>query len=336
MEKTLLEKSFFAVLLVASFALVIAIFLPFFVPIAVAATLAVMVHPVYCWIANKIKYKSIAALLTVLITIIVLLIPLGIIGLMIARETTELYTKFTSNQQQFSVFFRAAEDFIQRYMPALKINLTSYAEQSLKWIVGNFQAVFVGAASTILALFLGIITYYYLLKDGEKFIQKLTALSPLASADEVQIIAKLHRTINSVVRGSIIIALLQGITTGIGLAIFHVPSALLLGSIAGIGALIPTVGTTIVIAPVIVYLFVIQDYVAAVGMLIWGSIAVGLIDNLLHPLLVGKGMKLHPLFIFFAVIGGIAVFGLSGLILGPLAVSFLFALIDVYKEEILS
>lgn len=337
MQQALLRKLFFTILLLASLTLVIIIFLPFFVPIAIAATVAVMVYPVYHWMEATVKNKNIAALFTVVLTIIVLLIPLGIIGLLIARETADLYTQITSGQPQFtSIVFRTIEDMIQRYAPTMQINLTSYAGQSLQWIVGNIQTVFAGTASTILALFLGVITYYYLLKDGKKFIQKLTALSPLTQAEEKQIIERLQRTINSVVRGSIIIALLQGIVTGIGLAIFGVPNAILLGSIAGIGALIPTVGTAIVIAPVIVYLFVIQDYTAAVGMLIWGSTAVGLIDNLLHPILVGKGMSIHPLFIFFAVLGGIAIFGISGFILGPLVVGFFFALLDVYAEEVSS
>jgi len=337
MQQALLRKLFFTILLLASLTLVIIIFLPFFVPIAIAATVAVMVYPVYHWMEATVKNKNIAALFTVVLTIIVLLIPLGIIGLLIARETADLYTQITSGQPQFtSIVFRTIEDMIQRYAPTMQINLTSYAGQSLQWIVGNIQTVFAGTASTILALFLGVITYYYLLKDGKKFIQKLTTLSPLTQAEEKQIIERLQRTINSVVRGSIIIALLQGIVTGIGLAIFGVPNAILLGSIAGIGALIPTVGTAIVIAPVIVYLFVIQDYTAAVGMLIWGSTAVGLIDNLLHPILVGKGMSIHPLFIFFAVLGGIAIFGISGFILGPLVVGFFFALLDVYAEEVSS
>jgi len=337
MQQALLRKLFFTILLLASLTLVIIIFLPFFVPIAIAATVAVMVYPVYHWMEATVKNKNIAALFTVVLTIIVLLIPLGIIGLLIARETADLYTQITSGQPQFtSIVFRTIEDMIQRYAPTMQINLTSYAGQSLQWIVGNIQTVFAGTASTILALFLGVITYYYLLKDGKKFIQKLTTLSPLTQAEEKQIIERLQRTINSVVRGSIIIALLQGIVTGIGLAIFGVPNAILLGSIAGIGALIPTVGTAIVIAPVIVYLFVIQDYTAAIGMLIWGSTAVGLIDNLLHPILVGKGMSIHPLFIFFAVLGGIAIFGISGFILGPLVVGFFFALLDVYAEEVSS
>ncbi|NLG07161.1 AI-2E family transporter [Candidatus Peribacteria bacterium] len=337
MQQALLRKLFFTILLLASLTLVIIIFLPFFVPIAIAATVAVMVYPVYHWMEATVKNKNIAALFTVVLTIIVLLIPLGIIGLLIARETADLYTQITSGQPQFtSIVFRTIEDMIQRYAPTMQINLTSYAGQSLQWIVGNIQTVFAGTASTILALFLGVITYYYLLKDGKKFIQKLTTLSPLTQAEEKQIIERLQRTINSVVRGSIIIALLQGIVAGIGLAIFGVPNAILLGSIAGIGALIPTVGTAIVIAPVIVYLFVIQDYTAAVGMLIWGSTAVGLIDNLLHPILVGKGMSIHPLFIFFAVLGGIAIFGISGFILGPLVVGFFFALLDVYAEEVSS
>ncbi|MDD3897216.1 MAG: AI-2E family transporter [Candidatus Peribacteraceae bacterium] len=336
MQKGLLRHSFFLVLLVGSLILAIAIFLPFFVSIAVAATAAVMLHPVYRWIEKKVRNRSVAAFLTVLLSIVILLLPLSLIGVLVARQAAELYAQIVENPSSLSFadsLIAAIEDIVQRYAPAAELDLTSYAGQIIQWIAGNVQAIFVGTASTFLGLFLGIITFYYLLKDGDKFILRFTELSPLSDQDERKILSRLQRTINSVVRGSMIIASLQGIVTGIGLSIFGIPNAVLLGSIAAFGALIPTVGTSIVLAPVILYLFIVQDYFAAIGLLIWGAVAVGLIDNMLHPLLVGRGMRLHPLFIFFAVIGGIALFGIAGFILGPLVISLLAALLDVYREE---
>ena len=172
-----------------------------------------------------------------------------------------------------------------------------------------------------------------MLKDGEKFTNAVIELSPLTTKEDRAIIGRLRDAMNSVIRGSLIIASLQGVVTGIGLMIFGIPSAVLLGSIAGVGALIPTVGTSIVLLPIIGYLFIVGSLGKAIGLTLWAVLAVGLIDNFLHPYLVGRGMKMHPLFIFFAVIGGIAFFGLAGFILGPLVVSLLFGLLDIFRRE---
>ena len=137
--------------------------------------------------------------------------------------------------------------------------------------------------------------------------------------------------INSIIRGTLIIAVIQGVMTGIGFAIFGVPSPTLWGSIAAIGALVPGVGTAIVFTPAILFLFFAGNTVPAIGLLVWGIVAVGLIDNFLGPVLVGRGIRIHPLFILFAVIGGIGFFGPMGFLLGPLVVSLLYGLFEIYR-----
>jgi predicted PurR-regulated permease PerM len=129
----------------------------------------------------------------------------------------------------------------------------------------------------------------------------------------------------------LLIALTQGFVSGIGFAIFGVPSATLWGSMAAVGSLVPGVGTAIVIAPMVMYLLVTGSTVAAIGLAIWGIIAVGMVDNFLGPILVGRGVRIHALFILFAVIGGVQYFGPLGFILGPLVLSLLYALLDIHR-----
>jgi predicted PurR-regulated permease PerM len=159
---------------------------------------------------------------------------------------------------------------------------------------------------------------------------KLKVLSPLPDKYDSRVIQRLHDAINSVVRGALLIALIQGIVSGVGLSIFGVPNAVLWGSLAVIAALIPYVGTAAVITPAVVYLFLIDRTGAAIGLAIWGVVAVGLMDNFLGPRLVNRGIKLHPVVILLAVLGGLVFFGPLGYILGPLVVSLLFALLDIY------
>ena len=168
------------------------------------------------------------------------------------------------------------------------------------------------------------------MKDGKQFGKYLVELSPLDDKDDFFIISRLKSAVKATVKGNLTISLIQGILTGIGFFIFGVPSPVLWGGIAAITALIPGIGTALVLVPGIAYLFISGNTYSGIGLSIWGLTAVGLIDNLLGPKLVGQGMKLHPLAVFVSVIGGMAFFGPLGFIFGPLALSICIALVDIY------
>jgi len=179
--------------------------------------------------------------------------------------------------------------------------------------------------------FLFIISLYYLLKDGALLRKKIVALSPLKDADDETIIKKLELAVSSVIKGNFVIAFIQGVVTAIGFSIFGLPNAVLWGTIAAIAALIPSVGTALVFVPAIILLFISGQIFAAFGLLLWGALAVGLIDNFLGPKLIGRGMQLHPLLVLLSVLGGISLFGPIGFVLGPIVLSLLFALLDIYS-----
>ena len=142
---------------------------------------------------------------------------------------------------------------------------------------------------------------------------------------------KLALAINSVVRGNLAVAIIQGILTAVGFTIFGVPNAVLWGSVAAITALIPGIGTALVIFPAIIFLFISGEALSAFGLLLWGVMAVGLIDNFLGPKLASRGMRLHPFLILLSIFGGIGFFGPIGFLLGPIILSLLFALLEIYS-----
>jgi len=174
---------------------------------------------------------------------------------------------------------------------------------------------------------------YYLLKDGKKLTKAVITYSPLADKYDKQILEKLSIAVNSVIKGSLLISIIQGILAGIGFWIFGVPNPALLGAATVIASLIPAVGTAVIILPACFYLFLTSHFLAGIGLLLWGLLLVGLIDNFLRPKLIEKDIHLHPFLILLSVIGGISLFGAFGFILGPLVLSLLFALLDIYKEE---
>jgi predicted PurR-regulated permease PerM len=144
----------------------------------------------------------------------------------------------------------------------------------------------------------------------------------------------MEQAVYSIFAGSIIVALVQGILTGIGFTIFGVPNPALWGSIASVAALIPGVGTALVVVPGILYLFFTGSTGYAIGLLVWGILAVSLIDNFLGPILVNRGVKIHPFLILLSVLGGLIFFGPVGFLLGPIILAFLFALLDIYRSSV--
>ena len=182
----------------------------------------------------------------------------------------------------------------------------------------------------MVGIFIFLIAIYYLFKDGHKLKTAIIILSPLQDIHDETIFDKLALAINSVIRGNLAVALVQGVLTAIGFALFGVPNATLWGSIAAIAALIPGIGTALVLLPAILYLYLSGETLSAVGLLFWGMTAVGLVDNFLGPKLASRGMRLHQFLILLSILGGISFFGPLGFLLGPLILSLLFALLEIY------
>lgn len=252
---------------------------------------------------------------------------------MILKEATELYKDLASGNsgivEQVETFFTNTKSEFP-LLSNVDLNFSSYVSQGVGVVTKNIGAIFSSFFNIILLLSVFLIAFYYLLKDGDKFSKYIIELSPLDDKDDRFIIKRLKSAVHATVRGNLIIGLIQGVLTGVGFLIFGVPNPVLWGGISVITSLIPGIGTALVIAPAVAYLFISGNSIGGIGLAIWGLTAIGLIDNILGPKLLGQGMKLHPLAVFISVIGGIAFFGPLGFILGPLALSICLALVDIY------
>jgi len=176
---------------------------------------------------------------------------------------------------------------------------------------------------------------FFFLKDGERILQRLVTLSPLHDSYDIELLKKTTATIESVVKGTLLIALVQGFLAGLGLFIFGVPNAILWGALAALCAFVPGLGTALVVIPSVIYLFIIGNTPFAIGLSAWGVLLVGMIDNILGPYLYKKGTRLHPLIVLFAVLGGISFFGPEGLFLGPVIASLFVSLIHIDEKLVI-
>ena len=327
---------FFLAVFLATLVLNISVFLPFITAIVLGLTLASVSHPLYKKLRGFLGgKKSIAALLTIVLIIFIILVPIGSLGVLVFKEASLVYAG-VSQGIRFD-FVEGLNEFVNENLrdisPKFNFDLTIYFEKILNFVVQNLGIIFSSVAGVIFSVFLALLAVYYLLKDGDKFKKDAMSLSPLADNYDEIVFNKLRGTVNSVVKGSLLVALIQGVLAGLGFLIFQVPSPALWGAIATFAALIPAVGTGLVIIPGVIYLFGAGNTLGAIGLLVWGILIVGTVDNFIRPQLIERGIKIHPFFILISVLGGIKTFGPIGFLLGPLLLSLMFSLIDIYREE---
>lgn len=336
MDKKKLQLYFFLAMLLAVLALTTWIFLPYLSILALAATLAVALHPLYDRMVKFVGgYRRAAALLTIGLAGILILAPLVFFGIRILQESLDLYTRLSSQTDTYTRAFASVAAFLNQYLPGFQIDFGAFASQLLSWVAKNLGAVFSGTVQTMFGLFVGIVALFYFLVDGHRFVATLVELSPLADSYDQKILDRLASAVNSVLRGSLLIAVIQGLIFGFGLWIFGMPDPTLWGSCAAVASLIPGIGTSLISIPSIIYLYATGHPWAAVGLFVWSATAVGMIDNLIGPFLIGRGVRIHPFFVLIAVLGGISYFGPLGFIFGPLVLSLLYGLLEIYRLLIL-
>ncbi len=319
--------------LAVSLIIVYFIFQPFLASLILASVFAFIFQPIYKKLLSITKKREgLSALATTFLAIVIAIVPLAFLGSLVLKESTELYQTLVKGENGGLVgTLKLVAENLRNFLPnTFNLDINQYATQGLESLILNLGAIFSSFAKILLNTLVFLIAFYFMLKDGGRLKDYFILLSPLDDKDDEMIVKRLESAVLATVKGSLTIGLIQGALTGLGFALFGVPSPALWGSTAAIAALIPGVGTSLVIIPAIFYLLLTGNTVAGIGLLAWGLTAVGLIDNFLGPRLLGRGMHLHPLVVFLAVLGGLAFFGPLGFLLGPLAISLCLALIDIY------
>ena len=333
MQTKIVEKYFFFGLLLATLLFTFLIFRPFWIILVLGISFSIVFYPIFQTFKKKMP-NWLASILTVIFFTIVLCGPLLGIGVIIFNESQSLYDIVVDNGNIGS-FLDSLGNTINRLLPAgINFDLQAKISEFISYTSGNIANIFSSALSAFLSFLLMLLMMFYFFKDGEKWKKAIIMLSPLGDNDDEKIITNLTHSVNAVIRGFLLIAVIQGILMGLGLFIFGVPNAALWGVIASIASLLPTIGTSLVSVPAIIFLISTGEPAQATGLLIWSLVAVGMIDNLLSPFIVGSKINIPPLLILFSILGGIALLGPVGILVGPLTISLLYALISIYRNEL--
>lgn len=332
MQTKIIERYFFFGLLLATLIFTLLIFRPFWVVLVLGVSFSIVLKPMYKWFLKRIP-ASLSALTTVVLFAIIILGPiLGIVAIVV-NQSQGLYEYITS-QGGTTPLINSVNTTINNILPSgFDFDLKDKISELVYSLSDNMAQIFSTTLSALLAFILMLLAIYYFLKDGTNWRKALIDLSPLNDEDDKKIIDKITNAVNGVVKGYLLIALVQGFLMSIGLWIFAVPNAALWGVVAGLASLVPMLGTSVVSIPAILFLFLTGNTFQAVGLLVWSAVLVGLIDNFLNPVLISGKTNIPPLLILFAVLGGLSLFGPVGVLVGPLAVALLYVLVSIYRSE---
>jgi predicted PurR-regulated permease PerM len=332
-QKQVQAAFFFSLILVVG---VISFFIlrAYLVILAVALAFAILFRPIFNFFLRLKFGRGISSLMVTLIVFFVVALPLTGLAMFLGSEVASVYQKLQAFLDTAPFTGAASSPAMRWIADYAKTHVTQGGSAAIfSLISSNAISLFSGVSNALFNAFLFFISLYYFLKDGHIFRKKLFGISPLSDASEAKIYNTVLVAINAVMRGTLIIAVIQGTLAGIGFWIFNVGAPIILGGLTMFASFIPIVGTGLVLVPAIAFLFAKGSMASAIGFGIWSGIAVGLIDNMLKPKLIERRMKIHPLLILLSILGGIDMFGFLGFIIGPLVLAVTWALAEIYREE---
>jgi predicted PurR-regulated permease PerM len=333
MQTKIIERYFFFGLLFATLVFTFLLFRPFWAILVLGMSFSVVTYPIYEWFKKRKFPNAIASLFTVISFAIILCGPILGLGTLIFKQSENVYQSIV-NEKNADSFLDKIEANINTILPdGTDLNLRERVNDSVSNLSSNIANIFKSTVSTLFSLVLMLLIMFYFLKDGARWREAIIVLSPLSDKDDEHIINRLKIGVQTVIMGNLLISLIQGALMGLGLWIFGVPNPALWGMVAAIASLLPTIGTALVSVPAIIFLFATGHSAAGFGLILWSALAVGMIDNFLSPVFVGRRMNIPPLLILFAVLGGVSFLGPVGIIMGPLTISLLYTLISIYRNE---
>lgn len=339
-----IQFSFLFALFTVAIALSFFIFKPYLTPIVLGGMFAIVCYPMFQKFNGLVgeKRRGTAAFLTVLATVLIVLIPVSLLSTQVVGELNNVYVGLnerTENEQPIldlpvstNETISNAQIRLQGFLTQAADNIDQYIQSLIRLVIDNAGQFLQRIAEFTLAAFIWFLAFYYFLRDGHKIRDLLIHFSPLTDRYDREIMHRITISVKSVIGGTLIVAVIQGILAGVGLAIFGVPNPSVWGLLTILAALIPTVGTALVMFPAVLYLAATGHMLPAAGLLVWSLILVGGIDNIVRPKLIEQQIKIHPLIILLSVLGGIAFFGPVGFLIGPIILSLLIELLHVYRE----
>jgi predicted PurR-regulated permease PerM len=345
----LLEHNVFLALMVAVSAAFVWILLPFGGAVFWGAVTAIVFMPVYTALLRRWKQRrNLAALATLLIVVLMVVLPLMLLTVTLVREIAAMVQRVQSGETDFPLYFAQvvavlpswAHDLLEHFgltdFKDLQARITDAVTRGSQAIVGYAYSMGQNALDLVVSFFVMLYLAFFLLRDGTGLSRRIRAAVPLAPEHRQHLAAKFITVIRATVKGNVVVAMTQGALGGLAFWFFGIKGALLWAVLMAFLSLLPAIGAGLVWGPVAIYFLVTGAIWQGVTLIAYGVLVIGLVDNVLRPLLVGKDTKMPDYLVLISTLGGMAVFGINGFVIGPVIAAMFMSVWDLFataREE---
>ncbi len=314
---------------------------PFFFAIFWAAVIAGIFQPLYRRMNRRLHRPNLTTVIVFFVIAVIIFLPAAVVGTLVFKESVQLYATLSPGTKTldthltqligaianhpYARMFQIDEATLIAKTAEIARNITNYIFVSLTALTQNTLGFLVKFAIMLYTLF-------FFVRDGDKFLKLAMRVFPLGMGREKLLYERFFVTARSTLKVTLIIGGIQGVTGGIVFLITGIEGALIWGLLMIIMAVVPVVGCSIIWAPAGFIMLLTGHLWEGILILVTGVLVISTIDNLLRPVLIGKDVEMHPLMIFLSTLGGIAVFGFSGFVIGPIIASLLLAIWEMYDE----
>jgi predicted PurR-regulated permease PerM len=333
-----MEDKAFLLLLAGVSAAFLLIVWPFYGAVFWATVLAVLFMPLYRRALRWMRHRpTIAALVTVLLVVLIVILPLTAIGALLAQEAASTYARIQAGELNFGRYFEQMLEALPAWMvnllhasrlidPGAMRERLSGSLLRISQVVAA-QALTIGQSTLDFVVSLAIMLYllFFLLRDGERLSARIKAAIPLRAEQVRDVLDTFGVVIRATIKGNVLIALVQGLLGGLMFWFLNIHAAALWGVVMGALSLLPAVGTALVWVPVAIYLLLTGATWQGIVLIAYGVLVIGSVDNVLRPIVVGKDTKMPDYVVLVSTLGGLAVFGPNGFVLGPVIAALFIA-----------
>jgi len=308
------------------------IFSPFIGYLLGSLILGFVLYPLQKRLRVKTSPRISAGILIVL-TMLLIVLPLFFVGTAVIDDAVRLSEDIDDIG---FIDVTSFEDFIEQHT-GVDVDILETVDQAVRGfaglLLGNISLIVTVAVEAALGITLMLFVLYYLLKDGEEFVQWLKATTPMPREIQDDLYRRVNKNTWAVIKGHVFVAILQGVVAGIGLAVAGVPNYFFWTFIMILLAFIPIIGTIIVWLPASAYLFLVGEPFWGTFLFLYGLLVVSFTDNIFRPIVVERGADLHPAVILIGVLGGVYIFGATGLFIGPIVIGVFKSTLTVFRNH---
>jgi predicted PurR-regulated permease PerM len=319
---------------------------PFAASLFLAAVLALTFSPLTGRVVRLLRgSRTLGALVMTLGVMLLVLLPLLLVLTLLVGEASHFYERIDEIRSAGSEHGHAIVEWLQTQWLALQGRFPILASVDLAnvplvaskrvahWVAAEGQGIVTGLAVTLLDVSMLLVALFFFFRDGDRIVELIRELIPMRPVYRDRILQTLYDTIQVVVQSSLAIALLQGIVAGLGYAFLGgISVSVFLAFLTAIASLVPVVGSALIWVPTAIYVLVAGELWRGIALLAWGAFAIGSVDNVLRPLMIGGRVQIPTVLLLFALLGGVQVYGMLGVLVAPVVVAILIGFVEIYRD----